>query len=73
MSKKNPTVAERAVRGVLGGWVFGEVTVNYSGMYTSGKDKGSVIGTAVIHVPAASVKKMLANERAEKAKKARRK
>jgi hypothetical protein len=69
MSKKNPTVAERAVRGVLGGWVFGKARI----LVVLPQATGVVVGYARVEVPAEAVKKMLANERAEKAKKARRK
>ena len=62
MSKKKPTVAERAVRGCLGGWVFGETRV----CVTLAQDDGRAIGYVRIEVPAASVKKMLADEKREK-------
>jgi hypothetical protein len=71
VTKKNPTVAERAVRGVLGGWVFGTKYVIHSAPDIA--CDGGAVGVVHVMVPAWSIKKMLANERAEKAKKARRK
>lgn len=70
MSKaKKPTVAERAVRGVLGGWVGGQVT---TGLVIQWAD-GSVTGSCKVNVSKEAIERMLTNERAEKAKKARRK
>lgn len=68
MSKKNQTVAERAVRGVLGGWVYGKIEIERVFLFEE-----KTIGRVYVEVTPESVKKMLSNERAEKAKKARRK
>lgn len=58
MSNKKPTVAERAVRGCLGGWVWGSQIVK---VHMTDKD-GYVLGNVDIIIPPASVSKMLRDE-----------
>jgi hypothetical protein len=61
MSKKKQSVAERAVRGFLGGWVYGK---KYIAMAMPDPDcSGSVHGVVHVMVPAESVKRMLADEK----------
>ncbi len=68
MTKRKPTVAERAVRGVLGGWVAGTKCVMHCCPDVA--CDGGAVGVVHVIVPAESVKKMLADERkAKKGKK----
>jgi len=55
---KNPTIAERAAHGVLGGWVCGTVTLQ--GSYRYGD--GAVTAGVTVNVTPDGVRRMLAEE-----------
>lgn len=67
MSKNKPSVAERAVRGVLGGWVYGRVEVENIVV----RQDGGAYGCVWVSIDPKAICKMLADEKREKARKKR--
>jgi len=60
--KRKRTIAERAVRGVLGGWVYGKTRV----VLTQRLEDGGAYACVRVDVPAAAVAEMLKREREQK-------
>lgn len=60
------TIAERAVRGVLGGWVAGKTSITWAG---SNDHDDDVIGVVRVYVKRSAIDTMLRRENAKRRKK----